>query len=738
MAVKRGRPRGVLLDDEAIRRQREQLGWTQIHLAEAAILGLRTIQAAERGVAVSLESALSICATLGLPYVEVYRRRPEEIQQALSLRGLAPLPPPTPWIVRRGVAGLRLSAGRQVLLAPPGSGATSLGRWLVSENQSAYQGVAWLEAGLLTDQEQLMWMQRALAEAFGFAEQLPRPGPISASAWTQAFQHRLWAQPRLLVFDGVKDSAVVRAFQSDSERGAVLAITADRLVASQLSEATMTVPLWSRSEVKGWLSAQCASAPAPRELEALLDAIGEDMTRAAEVSRLLDSGASPDETLAVLSEPEQERSLSSRAWRLLAGMREVGAAWFPPAWVSALMGERSEDAVAELASADLIEWLSPQRLRLTDDGHSFVDSATRPLALSGAAHQMAVALSQQTLSDAHRSAAADVVIWREVLAALPEERGALLLALEPLLRFKAQPELMPWIAQACQSAPAEQAARLSALMGWQHMLVEDASSHASRWLQQSAEQCWQTGQIDRGVVAGLWVTLFERRTLSVEQLCQRRASLHALAGQHPQARCLALAGLGMAMAETRPREAAERLTEAAALCVHLAPRSVPLASSALAVGRALLGETLPLDGALNILAEHLRHDALSSYMLAALGHQLGVELPQAAPAQVLLGTPVTQTHYRLNQLLEIATNLQLPDSSGTSTVTIDGQGFSVAACIDSTPFSQSPGVFFELLLPLSAASALLEGEGLEYALRFVSASGGREHPAYQALASLRE
>ncbi len=68
---------------DIIRQQRQAKGWTQQHMADAAGLSLRTVQRAERDGTTAKESAMAICAALGIDLAElsvIPKVSPSELQ----------------------------------------------------------------------------------------------------------------------------------------------------------------------------------------------------------------------------------------------------------------------------------------------------------------------------------------------------------------------------------------------------------------------------------------------------------------------------------------------------------------------------------------------------------------------------------------------------------------------------------------------------------------------------------
>lgn len=237
-------------------------------------------------------------------------------------------------------------------------------------------------------------------------------------------------------------------------------------------------------------------------------------------------------------------------------------------------------------------------------------------------------------------------------------------------------------------------------------------------------------------MAYLWSTVLERPAMTVAELVDRRRQILAEAAT-PASRCMAQAALALASWASDREEAASALEDAASLSRHLPDRSIRLGRSAIQVCQALVGGVpAGLQAACETLSEHLTQDSLSLHLFAETVRPLGVDLPSSDPARVLLGVPPTQIRYRVNQLLELARRLRTVDA--TASVIRGGERlYSVAACVDSTPFSVWPGVFFELPLDLAGARDLLIGPNLHHALSFVEATAGRHHEAWRQLSALR-
>jgi len=732
------------------------LGWTQSHLADAAVLGLRTVQTAERGGAIAAESALGICATLGVPYVEAFLRSPEVILQQLTLRGLAPPPPPTPWIGRDGdLAVMRraLEGGRCVVLGPDGIGKSALARRLAAEGAAYPRGVAWVSAASLGVPELMQRLQRELADALGFSDQLPVPLLVPPESWTRAFVSRLWSAKRLVILDDVMDPAVVDLLQPDRATGATLVTTSDPVVAEALGGATLSMAPWTEQETSDYLLARrsltLSAAPDRRRL---LDAIAGLPARAAAAADALERSGSLEPVIAHLQSGDgaMVQPLSIRAWRLLQGLGQVRGTMVSVEWAAILSGEApaiAEAATEELVQLGLARWHSDRsRLQLDDRARMLATRSATPPSLHEAAREMTGRLSALPVRESFRQIVADFAVWREVLDRLDGDDAfpGLLLSLSPLFRFSTVPEAVGWLTAAAaqvRDVPGD-FARVAAMLAWQRMLTDYTGAEASRWFEAAEQAARGSGELSREVSLALWSTVTARADVPPRELLDRReVILKRARGGPPTAQLMALAGLGVAAMGARPERALGAFEEASALVPALTSDISPLASGVLTINRALASGAVPddeLQRALDTLRPRFLHDKLTLYMLDVLAGQLGLPPDGGAPtaSEILLGVAPHQARYCMNQLLELALALQPSTRPNSRTLTIDGADFTLVAAIDAPPFSAVPGIVLELPLPVAPIGQLLDGEGLRHAMRFVSAAGGRDHPVWQALMAL--
>ncbi|TNE85138.1 MAG: helix-turn-helix domain-containing protein [Deltaproteobacteria bacterium] len=251
---RRGRPAGVVVDNELMRSRRKALALSQSDLAERARMGARTVRAAEKGDPVSTDTAMQLAVTLGLPYVQLVRKSPEELQNRLLERGYALLDPPEPWVERDELASLtRLltaeKGGLVVLEGPAGIGKSSAARWLANEVMDEFpDGAIWLAAAKLDEPGRLHRVQRDVAACLGFAELLPDPDLVTGEAFDRAFAARLWSRKRLLVLDDVQDARHVQRLLEPEHPQWMLATTSSRYVADQLGGHRHRIERWSTAD----------------------------------------------------------------------------------------------------------------------------------------------------------------------------------------------------------------------------------------------------------------------------------------------------------------------------------------------------------------------------------------------------------------------------------------------------------------------------------------------------------
>jgi transcriptional regulator with XRE-family HTH domain len=233
---------GVCLRGEALREARQGLLLTQEALATAAQVTTRTVQRAEAGDSLAMESVQRLAAALEMPLVALLRPGPSWVRDRLMTYGLLCPAAPTPWAERdTETRALReaLTAGHPacfVVTGLSGIGKTSLASHVAHLLRSDFpDGIAWLgPAGWKGHRGQL-----AVADALRFRDRLPPAELAGSAALDTAFGHRFFELSRLLVLDDVTDAEQVQRFWHPRAR--LLVTSALRCVADELG--------WGRLEL---------------------------------------------------------------------------------------------------------------------------------------------------------------------------------------------------------------------------------------------------------------------------------------------------------------------------------------------------------------------------------------------------------------------------------------------------------------------------------------------------------
>jgi transcriptional regulator with XRE-family HTH domain len=770
------------------------LGWTQQHLAAAAVLSRRTIQSAEKGNPIAAESALGLCATLGVPYIEALHRDPEEVTQELLLRGYAPLAEPTPFVGREAIAAelreaLKGPAGRVVIGGPAGIGKNSLARRLCRLLAADFpDGVAWVRAKALTSPTTRERAQRDLAEAFGFSDRLPLPDLVPRRAFDLAFVSRLWSRRRLLILDDVGQPEVVGLFQPDPEQGQVMITTRSRVVSDALSADARPLPPWPEHETRSYLQQRLGEERLAWDGAAtarLVRATGGLPGHAAEAANVL--SARPElEIAAYLAENPTwgdavglAAQTSPEAGALLRSLACVDRSPFSLEWACALTGTEPEEAthlLAELSERYLVhriaDWDGEEPSpRYHLDGRALalleVEAADTKRLVATAVHM------GHALRDVHPRLVLgrvlrDQPLWVRVAdvmcehVALPDDfdiedpatlpRGQrypgaeglpeLLWNLRGAFRFATTPALPGrLVAGAAISTEPKRFGQMAGLLSWQMMHVTRRIA-AARWARAASEAFGEAGCWSQATRCAVFANHMVRHHVSPEEhlaACRQvEAECHV-----PDANAMAATALGLL--PTDPCEAAEKLEEALHHLEGLDEKGHGQSEAAidlvLQTARKLCGQEIDAP-AMRHSALFLRSIARSSTLFT---HRINDLVQVVAgvpawrpltPAQVLLTATPAAVRYRLNHLYDVAVALQ-GGAEGNARLVPTALGPMLAELlVDVPPFARDAGSLIEMPLPLEPMRSFLDEEGLAIALRFASAAGGQEHPAWRALSAL--
>jgi len=244
-----------------MRARRRALALSQADLAHRARLGERTVRTAELGEPVATDSAMSLAAILGIPYVVLVRKTASEVYARLTERGYAPLAPPEPWQHRPEgdtlVDAVR-GADRGIVLCIEGKsglGKSALARHLAAECRDAFpDGSLWINAGNLGSDDKVRRLQLDLAGCLGFAELLPEPDLVPAEAFDRAFARRLWARRRLLILDDVKEPEDIERLLDADRPSWLVVTTALRYVAERVHGEHVRLERWDDDAVRSLLA----------------------------------------------------------------------------------------------------------------------------------------------------------------------------------------------------------------------------------------------------------------------------------------------------------------------------------------------------------------------------------------------------------------------------------------------------------------------------------------------------
>jgi DNA-binding XRE family transcriptional regulator len=383
-----------------LRSERLAAGLTQEALAEEAGLTRRTVHAAEHDTRLSISSARALSMALGIPLSALARPRPEEVRERLAQAGFSPLPPPTPWGVRRvetAVTVEALDGGEHgsllVLAGPTGIGKTALAAHVVALVGERFpDGVGWIQASRTTPERSLIW-QLELASALGFGRRLPRPEVVGRSGFDEAFRHALWTRRRLLVIDDVTDHHEVTRFLRRDAGGWVIVTTKSRLVAEELGGRLVEVGPLEEGAAVALLAAHIGEDRLKRDpgggadLVRILGCVPRSLQIAGRVlkrERFTDLSEYARRVANSPSEPRDERfargrdgdpeasfttafkqlrpQLSAECWDVFGALSALGGARFPARWaaaVSALPESRTRSALAELTDFYLVRDIAP-------------------------------------------------------------------------------------------------------------------------------------------------------------------------------------------------------------------------------------------------------------------------------------------------------------------------------------------------------------------------------------------
>lgn len=394
--AKSPRNAGACLRGDAAREARLELSLSQEALAHAAGVTTRTVQRAEAGKSLSMDSVQRLSATLGLPLVALLRPGPGWVRDRLMTQGLLPPARPEPWAERQAdeqavaAAVTAEAGGRCVVTGLSGIGKTSLASRVADSLRAQFpDGIVWLGSAAWSGHAG----QLAVAEALRFRDRLPRPELAGSTVFDVAFVHRFFELPRVLVLDDVTDVEQVRRFFHPRAR--LLVTTALRFVADELHWAKVELgPLTLEDTVRllnahvgersvtdaegtRTLAALVAGSPrsaqiagrvlrreryvAPGEYAARLR---EDLARAASRPR------APDETFFAADAQLQER-LSSETWRVFEAISVFEEVGFTSDWAAVAADLPTVEArrhLGELVDAYLINRTAGPEPRFHLDG----------------------------------------------------------------------------------------------------------------------------------------------------------------------------------------------------------------------------------------------------------------------------------------------------------------------------------------------------------------------------------
>lgn len=239
-----------------MREARQALLLTQEALAAAAQVTPRTVQRAEAGQSLAMESVQRLAATLEMPLVALLRPGPSWVRDRLMTYGLLAPAAPTPWAERDAeTRALReaLTADHPacfVVTGLSGIGKTSLASRVAHLLKPDFpDGIAWFGPAAWTGHRG----QLAVAEALRFRDRLPAAELAGSTAFDAAFGHRFFELPRVLVLDDVTDAQQVQRFWHPRAR--LLVTSALRFVAEELGWAKLELGPLTLEHTVGLLDA---------------------------------------------------------------------------------------------------------------------------------------------------------------------------------------------------------------------------------------------------------------------------------------------------------------------------------------------------------------------------------------------------------------------------------------------------------------------------------------------------
>ena len=265
MGRRRGQPPGVYTNGPLLRDARRALGLSREALCarDSVDVSVRTVQTAESGGPVSMESARCLAEVLGVSYASAVRPSPDALRRRLREAGRGPERAPSPWVGRSTesaamVAALSKKVGRAVcaITGPPGAGKTALAQHVAELLGERFpDGVVWVDAHRHAVVGGTQAIQREIAVALGFEACLAGIGADDVETHTRAFLHHFWTDRAcLLVLDDVDSRHVAEAFLPRDGGGRAIITTSQRDLAESLGTGVIGLGPLPLPEALGLLS----------------------------------------------------------------------------------------------------------------------------------------------------------------------------------------------------------------------------------------------------------------------------------------------------------------------------------------------------------------------------------------------------------------------------------------------------------------------------------------------------
>ncbi len=377
-----GRPAGVFVLGEMLRRHREERCMTQTELSDLASVSVKTVQRIESGGPASAAAVREVCRLLGVAPHRVIRPSPDDVIDRLSAAGRSPQPAHSQWLVRSQadaiLAALSAPGARCIVSGRSGIGKSVMARQVVDRIRAQFDMVCvWIDGDAIANPARRQRTFDDIAYALGFSALLPDPSATSPEAFGRAFRYQLSQHEVLLVVDGLEAVGHLEPVLADDSGSRCLVTTRYRHVATAWAAAVVELGPLDDGESRALLGRfvdprrfeadpvgtetilrMCCGSPRCLEIAGrLLER--EQMTTPSHVyERVLRDAAQrqamglagaerfESEHLALLDAARAD--LSERAWTVLGCLSAFGDAPFTSRWVATAAALSEADALAAL------------------------------------------------------------------------------------------------------------------------------------------------------------------------------------------------------------------------------------------------------------------------------------------------------------------------------------------------------------------------------------------------------